>query len=101
MHSYIADTNEGVDMTNLFSASGRELSAPPEIKTTSVRSARKTLREREHWLLTEAIKEAEKNNDSWNLELFRGIDTTYRDRDGCFLTICDSDLLHSYLFGVV
>ena len=87
-------------MAKLFSVSGRELSTPPELKTTSVRSARKTLREREHWLLAEAIKEAEKNNDSWNLDLFKGIDTTYRNRDGCFLTVCDRDLLHAYLFEV-
>lgn len=71
---------------------GREIPAPPAIRTDTNRKAMRDVRKVEDWLVEQVQAEAEARNDEWGQTLFRGLDPRN-------LSPADKDAANLYLFG--
>jgi len=78
--------------SNLVSKSGRALSELPVIDLTTNRKVSNSIRRLNSWLLDEAKKEADHNNDYFSKVMLKGINLKN-------ITTADRDTINLVLFG--
>jgi N12 class adenine-specific DNA methylase len=83
---------EKVRSVTVRTQSGREINAPPQIRTDTNRKATKDLLAQKQWLLDQAIAEAEARQDDYNLNWMR-------NEKASNLPPASVDSLNQYLFG--